>query len=490
MNGGSFDDILRSRLHRALDADVPSSAATDAILRSLRHATAADAERRPAMRRVAMLAGAGLLFIVFAGLLALAFVVRNQGSPVVPAPARSLPVIPQVTAPVVPGCSQGSSANGCATPPSPAATPTAAPANGPSSLLDLTWISDQVGWALGRTSCAAGSCPRVYSTTDGGQTWHQLPDPPATSPPGCETGCQQSSQSAAPAVSHIRFTTGGIGYLWGPSLVMTTDGGQTWHPQQSANVEALEPSGGSVYRVEYDHTGCPGPCNRSVWAASAGSSSWHQLYILPPPPSHGDRAGLAVVGGQTIYVSVFGGLAAGAGTQEAAIYRSLNGGAAWTTLSDPCLHGSGAGATNIAQDVAAAPNGFVSALCAPRSSNPASQAVVTSTDSGSSWGPLHPLPGPASILQRIAAADASHLAVATGPVAGNGPITYELYDSTDGGIHWSQAVADKETLTTGAPETAYLGFESATTGRWAQTGDAIWTTTDGGAHWVRHAFPG
>jgi photosystem II stability/assembly factor-like uncharacterized protein len=486
MNGRNFEDVLRDRMRRAIAPELPGDGASDAILRAVRHRATADGVRRPAMRRAAAFAGAGLLLLVFAGLLSLAFVVRRQASPVPPAPARSLPV---VSAPVVPVCPQATSGTGCATGPSAAPTPSPTasptPSKGPSTLLDLTWISDQDGWALGRTGCGAAFCAQVFNTNDGGTTWRQLPDPPAAAaaPPG-----QGGVQSTLPSVSHIRFAGATVGYLWGPALLMTTDGGQTWQAQQSPTVEALEPSAGSVYRVEYDHGGCPGPCNRTVSASAAGSSTWHAVYAVPGPPSRGARATLAVVGGQTVYVSVFGDLAAGAGTQEAVIDRSLDGGATWKTLSDPCLRGSSAGTTNIAVDVAAAPGGFVAALCSPRTVAQSTQSVVTSGDSGSSWGPLHAMPG--TQLQIIAGADSTHIAVATGPLGGSGPTTYQLWSSSDGGVHWIEAVSDRETLAQSDPGTAYLGFESASTGRWSQTGNAIWTTTDGGVHWIRRGFPG
>lgn len=481
MKGRNFEDTLRDRLREAISPELPDEGAGDAIMRAVHRRASGEVGRRPAIRRLTALAGAVAVFLLFAGLLGMAFLVGHQANPVTPAPARPGPV---VTAPVVPVCAPSSAGTACPTMRSP--SPTAAGA--PSSLIDLTWISDQVGWALAQARCPAGFCAQVFSTTDGGLTWQQLPDPPATAPPGCQPAtCAQSGQSLVPPVSHIRFATDNVGYLWGPVLLMTTDAGRTWQYQQSPVVEALEASAGSVYRVQYDHGGCPGPCDRTVWRSAVGASSWHQVDSLPPPPSRGERAGLSVVAGQTVYVSVFGSLAAGAGTQEAVTYRSLDGGATWATVSDPCLS-NGTGGINVAVDVAAAPNGFVSALCAPRSSGSPTRFVVTSRDEGSSWGPPHPVPG--SYPQLITAADSNHLAVATGLVGGSGTITYELDASTDGGIHWSVAITDRETVTTAAPPTAFLGFQSVMTGRWVQTGNAIWTTSDGGAHWVRRGFPG
>ena len=248
MNGRNFEDVLRDRLRRAVAPELPGEGASDAILRALHRRAAADAVRSPVLPRAAAFAGVALVLLVFAGLLSLAFMVRHQVGPTPPAPARSLPVV--------------------SAPPAASAAASPSPASGPSSLVDLTWISEQEGWALGRTSCSNGLCAQLFRTADGGQTWAQLPDPPAVAPIN-----RGGVQSALPAVSHIRFASATIGYLWGPALLMTTDGGRTWQTQPSPTIEALEPSAGSVYRIEYDHDGCPGPCNRTVSTSVAGSST-------------------------------------------------------------------------------------------------------------------------------------------------------------------------------------------------------------------------
>jgi hypothetical protein len=41
--------------------------------------------------------------------------------------------------------------------------------------MDLTWVSDQRGWALAAVPCVRGLCPRVTATGDGGRTWTALP---------------------------------------------------------------------------------------------------------------------------------------------------------------------------------------------------------------------------------------------------------------------------------------------------------------------------
>jgi hypothetical protein len=347
-------------------------------------------------------------------------------------------------------------------------------------IVDLTWISDQTGWALSAVECASGLCLQLASTTDGGETWHPLPNPPASIQNGT-VNCD-----AVACVSHVRFATTMFGYLYGPAMLVTRDGGRSWQREQSPPVEALEPAHGLVYRIVYDHGGCPGPCDRTVETAPAGSASWRTLLAIPDTVTPNPSAELVTQGTQTIYIPIFGNLAAGAGTQQAIIFRSLDGGRTWHQLGDPC-GGSGT-AVNDAVGFTAATAGFAAALCEPRSgpTDGAGEFVVTSGDAGLSWGPRHPAP---SFPGVIAAASPTHLALATGPINGSGPVIYTLYVSTDGGSHWTLAVRDPEVLDPNGPGSAFLGFEDPLFGRWVGFEGAIWTTEDGGAHWTRRQFP-
>jgi photosystem II stability/assembly factor-like uncharacterized protein len=40
-----------------------------------------------------------------------------------------------------------------------------------------------------------------------------------------------------------------------------------------------------------------------------------------------------------------------------------------------------------------------------------------------------------------------------------------------------------------APGASFLGFEDTRIGRWVSDDRSIWTTSDGGLHWHRPAFP-
>ena len=350
-------------------------------------------------------------------------------------------------------------------------------------LMDLTWVSDQHGWALAAAPCGRGLCPRLATTTDGGRSWTELP-----APPGRVAGPDGSADCVRVAcVSQVRFATATVGYLFGPALFQTSDGGRSWRRVPGRPVEALEPSAGTVVRVEYDHTGCPGPCDRTVQEATAGSAAWHTMLRIPAAAAaDGVAAQLVRQGTSVIYIPVYGHVAGGAGQAHTVIFRSTDGGTTWQRLADPC------GGTGLDEHdtsgLAAAPGGFAAVLCPPRSGT-GTTFVRTSADNGSSWGP--PRLVPAAMEHRvIAAASAAHLVVATGGETGEGPFRYELLASGDGGLHWSTAVSGTARLDRRAPAAAFLGFEDAKVGRWISDPHDIWTTRDGGQHWRRQAGRG
>jgi hypothetical protein len=251
----------------------------------------------------------------------------------------------------------------------------------------------------------------------------------------------------------------------------------------SRPVEALEPSAGTVVRIVYDHTGCPGPCDRTVQEAIAGSAHWRTLLRIPPAAAaYGVAAQLVRQGTSVIYVPVYGHVAGGAGQAYTVIFRSADGGATWQREADPC---AGIGPQeHDTTGLAAAPGGFAAVLCAPRGGT--GTTFVRTSGNGSAWGPPRPVPGATGRgIALVAAASAAHLVLATGP----GRPSYALLASADGGLHWSTAVTGTAHLDPRAPGASFLGFEDARTGRWISGPRDIWTTGDAGQHWHERAFP-
>ncbi len=341
-----------------------------------------------------------------------------------------------------------------------------------SFLMDLTWVGDQRGWTLAAVPCAKGLCPRVAATGDGGRTWTALPVPPGIIED--ENGTVNCAHVAC--VSQIRFATAKVGYLYDPDH------------RASRPLEALEPSAGTVVRVVYDHTGCPGPCIRTVQETTAGSGTWHTLLRISFVRSNrGVAAQVIRPSASVIYLPTYGHVAGGAGTAHTVIFRSTDGGDSWQRLADPC--GGTRQNEHDASGLAAAPGGFVAVLCEPRAGTGLT-FVLTSADYGSSWSPPRVVPGGTRhYLNLIAAASPGQLVVATGGAQGSGPFTYRLVVSTDNGLRWSAAVTGTTQINPQAPGASFLGFEDSRAGRWVSDERDIWITHDGGLRWLRRAFP-
>lgn len=352
-----------------------------------------------------------------------------------------------------------------------------------SSLVATSWVSDTEGWGLAAQPCGQGTCSRLAMTTDAGRQWQVLPDLPAKFQDGTVDCSTQT------CVSQVSFASPTIGYLYGPALLMTTDGGQTWHAQPGSQTETLTIAGGEVYRVTYTSTGCPGPCQPSLQAAPVGSASWRTLIRRLAEPGRSDSAQIAA-SGPDVLLAMYGSLA-GPIPAQAVVYRSADGGGTWRQAADPC-GGLGPGGPSQEEDLiglAAAPGGFFAGLCAPH--NITSTFVITSPDAGTTWRPTAgPMPG--ALLGLVAAASPTTIAVASGATGGSGTVTARLLVTTDGGRHWVAAATDKQNLSNANPITGsapgWLGFETPLAGQWLGDPHGVWTTTDGGLHWTRTAF--
>jgi len=69
------------------------------------------------------------------------------------------------------------------------------------------------------------------------------------------------------------FANRNDGYLFDPDLFTTTDGGRTWHRQGGKPTVALaivDP--GVVWRLTYAN--CPGPCGLTLQQQRTGTTSW------------------------------------------------------------------------------------------------------------------------------------------------------------------------------------------------------------------------
>jgi hypothetical protein len=335
------------------------------------------------------------------------------------------------------------------------------------SVIDLTFVSNDDGWALATADCLNGSgklCTAMLRTNDGGQAWRSIANPPVNVPP---------ADCADPCVDHIRFANDKIGYAFGASaLFMTTDGGQHW-TRQSGGASALETLDENVIRVSTD---CLPGCPYRVQVAPIGSTSWQAVTL--PGVQAGMNSGVSLARtGSRAFIDIYGHTAGGAQNATSVLYSSTNDGATWTRRGEPCPQiGTGAAGNEVdSTAMTSAADGSVTLLCTPRGgSDP--QFTTTSTDAGATFhhGKTDAL-GSAPV-SALGAGSSAVLVVANG----------DTFRSSDSGQRFTRAGANGGTT---PGDAKWFGFESTTVGRAvSEGGRAVWTTRDGGKTWTSYTF--
>ena len=334
-------------------------------------------------------------------------------------------------------------------------------------ILSWTFATTQNGWALGLTTPNVAGCAVLAHTVDGGHSWRQARNVPALA----------SAQPCPTCLSGVRFVTSAVGYAFGGVFFVTTDGGASWTQESAPPIALLEASAGTVVRV-VDPCGEEDQCDEMIQESMAGSSFWRTLNT----PS--DRwSQVVLVGRSTLYLL----------SPTDGLWRSTDGGGAWTNLSNPCAllpthdpafrpQGQPGGITQVA-----ATGTSVAVICISGQIGPQSagyqQDVAVSQDEGATFGPAHPvprLPGSdgSSGIDAIALPTPSTVVV-VGDEGG-------VQTSFDGGVAWTTTVAQLSTFSFWSPQP--IGFETPLVGHVAFPGDTVLTTGDGGRTWSAATF--
>ena len=221
---------------------------------------------------------------------------------------------------------------------------------------DLTWVSNDDGWALGTAPCGNPPCTSILRTTDGGKSWVGIPAPRAflTESDTCNSDCDQ--------VTHLRFANPMVGYAYGPNaFYLTTDGGANWRKQAGGYAYGLEVVHGSVLRVSAQAAGCQPGCTFRLQRAAIGSDAWQDVSI----PAGGRMAGAQLVtSGGTVVLATSANTAGGAEDATSVLFTSRDGGVSWQRVGEPCPR---RGTDEVdTRDVAVAPDGSITVLCVPR----------------------------------------------------------------------------------------------------------------------------
>ncbi|HWE64746.1 MAG TPA: YCF48-related protein [Chloroflexota bacterium] len=300
-----------------------------------------------------------------------------------------------------------------------------------SQVLDLSFVNTHDGWALG-SACGAGeSCAvAIRKTTDGGRTWHPVVAPvvspawhfiaaPTVSP------ADQGNVDARGSAGYLRFATTRIGWLYGPGLFVTDDGGSSWTRQRSpwATV-ALAPVGASVWALQEQCASPPSQhCSFRLIVSTDTGHTWH-IPAVQPRLSGPQQMQLVRTDAGHAWILTFGG-------SHATLLATVDGGKHWQARGYPC-------------------------------------------------GPV------GSFIDRLAAHDDTHLWLLCGGQPAAGTEFKYLYRSNDGGAHWRRVAKARVPSTATLPLGGYLAdlaVTGAARGWLALVRGTLYTTGNGGSTW-------
>jgi photosystem II stability/assembly factor-like uncharacterized protein len=353
---------------------------------------------------------------------------------------------------------------------SPSAPPTPKPkptksglpqATGPApahfSPIDFSFIGASFGWSLGQT-CGDTTCTaHLARTTDAGHSWHALPDP------GMST-----SEDAQPAVKAIRFGNQEHGWLYGPGLWSTHDGGRSWKRLKlgGGDVVALEELDKTAWAVVQLCTGS-GACGLSFWAAPMGSDTFVRRSYIPAAEDVRMEWQLVRAGSSSGWLS-------GWGNGGSKLLRTTDGGKTWAVIANPC---AGTGNASYEQRLTRYDNQHLWVVCGSDAASGSQKKVLFRTsDAGTHWGNRNDGPF-RGILADLFALGATQTALMATSHSG-------LLRTTDGGVTW-KVVAD-DCCDYGFGKIESIDFTHV----WAIGfgANAIFYSADRGRTWGKFAF--
>lgn len=302
------------------------------------------------------------------------------------------------------------------------------------------------------------SCAALAETHNGGLTWSALP--PLAVPMGF-------AHSTPASVTDLYFAGRENGFLFGPGLEVTHDGGQTWQSGSLPEVTEVTGATGYVYAVAESSTGPD--ATWSLWRSSVGSDSWTPLAL----PSTAGPLQLSVEG-STLVLLQHGFNGPGVSpTQVGKLWESTDSGSTWVNRPVPCTPPDGGAA--VASIALGHPDAWLLDCFDDEQS---SQALYTqhhlygTADAGQTWVRLG---DPSQIGDPVSLADngSGDAVLTTGSGAGD-----FLTATNDGGVHWGTRFGSGGSFYGWAD----LHFVSASTG-FVVAAENLFRTNDGGRTW-------
>lgn len=343
-------------------------------------------------------------------------------------------------------------------PPNPTPTPPLSPGELYPEL--VTFISQSVGFVIGPTTCGHTTCLRLATTRDAGVGWRW----------GTSTGL--SSVTAA-QWWRVRFANSLDGWISGPLLFATHDGGASWRPihlpglgTTYGGVAALEAADGHVYAEIAEGSGTnPGPT--VLFGSRVSINSWYPVPAVSTM-ANGGPSGISVSQG------VFTATLPSSGNVAIDVYRSGDG-VSWRKVSPAC----GMSLSGFASSVTGITRTSIMAVCnTGGAAGSQGKVVYLSSDGGLTYQRVAdpPIDGDTEATAGVGATLV--IAAASGGT--------ELYASFDSGRKWSTVV----TLGSGGIPFTDLGFTTASQAVAIfglpdyPSSFELYMTRDGGHQWI------
>jgi photosystem II stability/assembly factor-like uncharacterized protein len=328
----------------------------------------------------------------------------------------------------------------------------------------VTFTSPDVGWTLGLSLCGDTPCLRLAKTVDAGKSWSWLTS-------GGLSALSTTSQW------QLRFADGRDGWISGPLLFATHDGGRSWTRLRFAGFEgsnssvgALEAGDGRVYAeiAEGSDPNTYGPV--VLFESPVSVDSWHPVTGVTTGPA-GFPGEVSLAQG-VFWVTLHPAIVTAQGNQAlSTLYRSLDG-VTWHRELEPCPSATVA-------SVAAATSARLYVVCAGGlAAGSESKSAYRSDNDGASFKRVADPPFSGD-FEAVAASPASvSVAAASGGT--------EIYASFNDGLTWTTTLGFGD----GGLGLSDLGFTTATQGvvihgQPAYPGSLqLLMTRDGGREWV------
>lgn len=284
--------------------------------------------------------------------------------------------------------------------------------------LGFTATTSDDWWLLGIGECGAEStsCTAIVRTTNGGSSFERMGSVPAREP----------------AVTGIVFASSTTGFLFGPELWETTDGGASWRAGDlggSLDVDQVVVYSGYAYALACVSSGTGACSAEDLWLKPLAGTKWQKLAT---PSTLGLGASLGVNASGLYLLS--GAAQAGGATAPALLY-SGDRGTSFSRRAYPCSEGQN-GTLSVA-----AGGADLWATCGSATGT----SIESSSDGGATWQErASGFPAGA----RVAPASGT-VALAWPAAAGSGGVTAgSIERTTDGGTTFTQSVAGASPTTT------------------------------------------